>query len=241
MTCISPPELNDRQLLAFVDGEAGQEIVAHVEACPHCRQKARRLARLQNRLTAQLLRVTCPSPERLGEYHLGLLSRARSDAIAQHLAVCVRCADEVAQLAGYLEALTPSLELSRLEQVQDRVSVLIGRLTVAGEPYGGLTPALAGIRGTDEAPLLYQADGVQLIVDVQEDADQPERRAIFGLVAGVDDAAGLEAHLWRQDRPITTAPVDELGNFVISGLERGHYDLIISGPAVELHVRALEI
>ena len=78
MTCIQPPPLNEIELLVYLDGEADQEISAHIEECPHCRERAAKLARVQDRLSKVLFRVTCPDPVELGEYHLGLLAGERA-------------------------------------------------------------------------------------------------------------------------------------------------------------------
>ncbi|MFQ5856036.1 MAG: hypothetical protein ACE5LU_10370 [Anaerolineae bacterium] len=242
MTCTSPPELDDIQLLTYVDSEADQQVVAHIDRCPHCREKARRLARLQDRLTARLFRVTCPSPEELGEYHLQVLPSERADAVARHLAECPHCTHEVVQLKAYLRELAPTLEPSRLGQVKERARVLIAQLVSGGE--GGalpLAPVPAGIRGEEEGPYIYQAGDVQIAIEVQDDTDQPHRRVILGLVTGTEDTRVLEAHLWQADQSLVTVPVDDLGNFVIPHLVRGDHELIISGPDMEIHIQSLEV
>ena len=86
MACISPPELGDTALLTFIDGEADSQVRAHVEQCAHCREKARRLARLQARLTGLLYRITCPTTAALGEFHLGILPSEEALAVDRHLA-----------------------------------------------------------------------------------------------------------------------------------------------------------
>lgn len=248
MACVSPPELGDRELLTYIDGEANQQVVAHLERCPHCREKARRLARLQDRLTARLYRFTCPSPMELGEYHLGVLPRDRAAAVARHLAECPHCTREVAQLKGYLAGLAPTLEPGPLEWVKERVRVLVARL-VGGGPEGDLlrrmkqtamAPAYAGIRGGEEGPHLYEADDVQVAVEIQDDAERQDRKALLGLVTGIDTRE-LKAHLWQAEQLVTTVSVDDLGNFVVSNLVSGNYELILSGPEVEIHIQALEI
>ena len=85
MDCITSPEPNDWELLAYIDGEVDGQVLAHLEQCPHCRERARRLTRLQDRLRARLYRVTCPSPAALGEYHLGILPPDQAAAVARHL------------------------------------------------------------------------------------------------------------------------------------------------------------
>ncbi|RME44392.1 MAG: hypothetical protein D6791_13280, partial [Chloroflexi bacterium] len=152
MVCAYPPELDEVQLLTYVDGEADRRVAAHVAQCSHCRERAERLARLQHRLTARLYRITCPPPEELGEYHLGMLPREQMAAVARHLDECPYCTQEVAQLREYLSELAPALELRPIERARERVKVLVARLVdrglgpaLPGQPAPA--PAYAGIRG----------------------------------------------------------------------------------------------
>lgn len=239
MPCVSPPEPDDGELLAYVDGVASPDLVAHVDRCPHCRQRAARLARLQNRLTAGLYRMACPTTEELGEYHLGALSPDRAAAVARHLTECPHCPREVAQLKEYLAELASEVEFSPLE----RVRVLVAQLVFGEEGAAGVgrpAPAYAGVRGEEEGPLLYRAADAQIALEVQDDAARRDRKLLLGLVTGLETRE-LEAHLWRGDERIITVPVDELGNFVIAGLVPGRYELILSGPAVEIHIQDLDV
>lgn len=248
-TCVSSSELNDSELLAYLDGEANDQVVAHLEQCQHCRERASHLAHLQDRLTARLYRITCPSPEELGEYHLGMMPSDRAEAVTQHLAECPHCTREVAQLRDYLAELAPDRELGPLErvkdQVEERVRVLVARLVSGGpgsSPSGqpALAPAHAGIRGEEGGLYLYQADDVQIAIEIQDDAKRPGRKAILGLTMGPESSEGL-AFLWRAERRIAVVPVDELGNFVIPDLTPGSYELFLGGPEVEIHIQELQI
>ena len=245
MACVSPPELNDRELLTYIDGEADQQVVAHLERCSHCREKAHRLARLQDRLTTRLYRFTCPSPVELGEYHIGLLPRDQAAAVARHLAECPRCTREVAQLKDYLAELAPALEPSPLERIKERARVLVARLVNGGLEAGllgqpALAPAYAGLRGEEKEPTLYQADDIQVAIEIQEDAEQPDRKVLLGLVIGTGPS-GVEAHLWQADQHVAVVSVDELGNFVIPDLAPGSYELILSGSEIEIHMQDLQV
>jgi hypothetical protein len=245
MACVSPPELNDRELLTYIDGEADQQVVAHLERCSHCRQKAHRLARLQDRLTARLYRFTCPSPVELGEYHVGVLPRDQAAGVARHLAECPHCTREVTQLKDYLAELAPALGPSPLERIKERARVLVARLVNGGWEAGllgqpALAPAYAGVRGEEREPYLYQADDIQVAIEIQEDAEQPDRRVLLGLVIGTEPS-GVEAHLWQADQRVAVVPVDELGNFVIPDLAPGSYELILSGPEIEIHIQDLRV
>ncbi len=129
-SCIIPPELDDRQLLAYLDGKADKETVSHLQRCVYCRQKAEKLDRFQKDLTARLYRHTCPSPMELGEYHLRLLPPSQMLVIAQHLRECPQCTREVAQLGSFLGDPSPNPDTSLVGQAK----LLIARLAGPQEP-----------------------------------------------------------------------------------------------------------
>ena len=86
MTCMSPQRIADRDLLAYLDGEAGSEIEQHLAGCADCRERSLALANLDRNLSARLHRIGCPPPEELGEYHLQLLADDRAHEIRRHVA-----------------------------------------------------------------------------------------------------------------------------------------------------------
>lgn len=239
MSCTSPPELADWELLTFIDAQANHRVATHLEHCSHCLEKAHRLARLQNRLTAMLYRLSCPPSIELGKFYLGLLPPPGATAITQHLARCPHCTRETAQLESFMAALAPDLELSSLDrlraQFEERIKVRLARPVL-----GGMTPAFGGVRGDQEGPFVFQADGVQVIIEVQDDSEQPGHKFLVGLVTGMD-APDLKARLWRSDQCVATAAVDDLGNFVFLNLAPGSYVLTLSDPDVEIHIPALEL
>lgn len=245
MTCTNPPRLGDKELLAYVDGEADHRVISHVEQCSYCSERAECLAHWQTHLTAQLYRHTCPSSLELGEYHLGLLAQDRAMAISQHLDECLHCTSEVTQLRDYLGALAPSLETGLLERAKGQVRVLIARLVSGGEGRSllagpALAPAYAGVRGEEAGPYLYEAEDIQIAIEVQDDAEQPDHKAILGLTLGPEPAGGF-AFLWQARQRVAVVPVDDLGNFVIPDLAPGSYELILSGPEAEIHIQELQI
>jgi hypothetical protein len=193
-------------------------------------------------MTAQLYRITCPDPTELGEYHLGVLPAEQAEPIAGHLVECPHCRREIAQLKDYLAELEPSLGLDLVDQVLDRVRVLVARL-VSGGPLSqpALAPAFAGVRGEEQEPLLYQAQDVQVMLEIQEEADRPDHRTLLGLVVGLPTPQEFAAYLWAAEQLLATAPVDELGNFVLPDLIRGRYELMLSGPKTGIHIQDLDI
>lgn len=240
--CISPPELSDLTLLTYLDGQASPQVAEHLRRCEHCRERAQRLAHLEGRLTAWLYRLTCPSALDLGEYHLGLLSSEQARAVREHLRECPHCSREVAQLESYLSALAPSLEPNPLGQALDRVQVWVARLIGGSAPRApALAPAMAGLRGQEQAPLTYQAGDLQVLIEIQQDPDQPAHNVILGLIVGLGESQRLEAGLWHGGQRVMTVPVDELGNFVLPRVPPAIYELILSGPTTEIHIQELHV
>lgn len=237
MNCISPPELDDRQLLAYIDGDADHQVATHLAQCPYCREKARHLSHWQNQLTAKLYRINCPSSIELGDYHLGLLPTAQTVSIAQHVSDCPHCKREVAQLRDYLRGeLAPASEVGPME----RAKVLIARLVGGpGEPgldgRLALAPVLAGIRGEAKGPLTLEADGILIVLDVQLAAEG--RVTILGQVAADDQDHwnGASVELRQSGVPQMMAVIDDLGAFRCEGLPPGPTEILIipsSGSAV---------
>ncbi len=225
-----------------MDGNADQQVLAHLARCPYCRDRAQQLAGWQDRLTARLYRLTCPASEELGEYHLGLLSPDQASAIRQHLKECPHCTREVFQLESYLRVLAPTIEFTPLERVKVLIAKLIsggaGDDRQLGRP--AFTPVLAGVRGGEEGPSVFQVDDVQIAIEIQEDAEQAGAKIVLGLVTGLD-SSGLNVILRQADQIVATTSVDRSGNFLIPRLQPGNYHLSLIRPEVEIHVQSLEL
>ena len=245
MTCEFPPELDDYRILTYLDGEAGSGVADHLKVCPHCRAKAARLQRMEGYLAAAAYRRSCPTPDELGEYQLGLLKRKRAAGITAHLEVdrCPHCAREMAQLRSFLGELAPASEPSLLKGAVEQVRVVVaGLLGGAPGPFPALqpAPAAAGLRGDNAATRIFAAEEVEIIVGVQSDTEAPDRLVLLGLITGVD-SVGYSVHVWQDGRLIAAAPVDEGGNFIVSDLIPAGYELVLSGPGREIYIEELKI
>jgi hypothetical protein len=134
------------------------------------------------------------------------------------------------------------VEIDRLERARVLIAELVrGVQGLAQSPALAPAPAFAGLRGGEAEPLVYQADEFQIAIEVQRDAAQQDRYVLLGLVMGAGIPDDLEADLWRADAVLATAPVDELGNVVMSGLAAGQYELVLSGREVEIHIQGLKV
>jgi hypothetical protein len=65
-------------------------------------------------------------------------------------------------------------------------------------------------------------------------------KSILGLVIGGVDVLH-QVELWQDGRSIVQTTIDDLGNFVFSGVKSGSYDLILSQKAAEIHVQAFNV
>ena len=188
------------------------------------------MAFLESFLISTLYRFACPEPQELGEYHLGMLARDRTEQIQTHLQDCPRCTQEVGQLHEYLESLKEDLEIP----LSARIKTWIARLLPADGFGGGLMP-VAGLRGNAAQVIAYQAGDAQLSLLVQEDPQQPEYRSVLGLLIGAPPE-NAQAILFQKNRQLQSVNVDELGNFVFPGVKKGQYELLLRGTSFEIDV-----
>lgn len=213
-------------LTAYLDGEVSAATRAQIEADVEAMAWVRALESADSQLS-QLSHRPRPTQLQIGEAELGLAPAVdlRYEPVAQ------RQADLLRQFWTDLEA-APVEQPSLLE----RARVLIAEL-LTGD---GAQPALAlGLRGTQEG--VYAVGDYQVVVETDEDFDDPTRRVLTGLVMGLEEADATAA-LWRSDASKKlTAALDEFGNFTFSQLESGQYELIITGQLLTIHVPNLEL
>ncbi|MDH5506706.1 MAG: zf-HC2 domain-containing protein [Anaerolineae bacterium] len=228
-------------LLAYLDGEIGPELKAQIEASPADLHHAHNLAQTQKELTTQLYRVDCPASILLGEYHLGVISPEQRDSIKQHLVSCPHCARELGHLALTLDDSTPNEEQSAFQTIKTITAELISRALDEFSQAGiGRAPAF-GLRGASEEEIyVYEADGVQIVIDLQEDTERPGHKSLLGLVTGLA-AQQFKIEMLLDDKVIARANIDELGNFVIASIPPDEYQLNISGPEVEIRILTLKV
>jgi len=232
MKCITSPALDDTQIISYVEGEADDAIVAHMKECPYCAERASQLTLFQKRLRTQLYRSTCPSSIELGDYHLGLLLDSQKLVVAQHIRGCPHCRREIAELEEFLAE--PDMQPDLLRTAK----VLFARL-VGGS---GSTPAFGALRGEAKGPLVFEADGIVITLDVQP---KPNRWAsILGQVAAEDQDqwTGAFVKLQQADGPELAASLDDLGAFAFETIPAGSIELkITSANGIEVQIPKIDI
>lgn len=240
MTCIIPPELLDATLLKFLDGEAEQQVERHLKECEYCRTRARALARLQGRLTKSLYRFECPTPSMLGEYHMRLLPRDAEEQVRTHLERCPHCSAEVARLESYLESMRGDLEVSQVERAKVWVARLVSGVEGALGPGPQFAPALAGLRGDEQEPLIFMVEDAQIALDVHADEQSPGNSVLIGLVTGLD-VEGWRAGIWQEMGLVAKAPIDPGGNFLFHDLPTGEYDIVLSDAETDIYIPRVKV
>src|SRR6185503_15377892 len=214
MDCVSPPELDDRHLWSYVDGEADHKTMLHLKRCEHCSEKAKALAQLQVRVKSRLYRINCPSSLELGEYHLRILPSPQMLVIAQHVRECPHCEAEVAQLENFLKDLTADVKPGFPETVR----VLVARLVGGSGERAAPMPAL---RGERKGPIILEADGVLITLDVESGSNG--QVSILGQVAADEQDQWTNAlvELQQADKPPMTTSLDDLGAFRFEAVRPG--------------------
>ena len=234
MNCLFPPELDDKQLLAYLDNPAADPVTAeHLEKCPYCRQKAKELDLFQNRLTRRLYRSTCPSPIELGQYSLQkeyeqrgdhdwrMLSAPQMLVIGQHLRECPLCTQELAELENFLP---DDVDLV------SKIKVVIARWIGGPAENSSSVPAFGALRGESQGAYTFEADGVVITLDAQLGANG--QVSVSGQVAGdqQDQWTGVKVELRYDDKPPLSASLDDLGAYQFEGVSPAWIMLAIASP-----------
>lgn len=242
MPCYMPPEIDATELLAFVNGDAGDRVAEHLRLCDHCRARAEAIASQEGRLTSLLYRFDCPSSQELGEYQLGMMDATRKASIDEHLGWCLHCSQELEQLDSFLDELEPDIAPAPLQAVRTLVAQLVSRSRQALDRLqpDPLRPAMAGVRGTAQGPLVFEAEDAQISIRITPDEQTPGTYKALGLIIGAD-LINAKVYLWRGGTQVASAAVDDLGAFELGDLVSGIYQLILSSQAGEVQIPRLEV
>lgn len=204
--------------------------------------------------------MKCPSFEQLLDYIDRLLSAPEAARIEGHLTTgCRECRqgvewyERVRVVAASDDSAAPppwvlkrALRIFEVRLSRPRLAERIGQ-TVASLVFDSLArPALAGTRSTESAnrQLLYRAG--EYSIDLQV-ADAAQSRAeLIGQVlregeVAFDSVAGLKLELAAEGKPSRSTVTDQMGEFAISSIECGVYDLRIEMPEGSVTIPGLPI
>lgn len=223
--CIDPGRVSPIDLVAFADGDAPDWLVQHVRGCSFCAAQVRDFARTERRLRGLFYRAECPSPQRLGEYDLNLLSPEDRLVVAAHVLDCPRCVDELRTLRGFMaDDLDEALGANPLPR---RIQRIIARFIPASP-----RAAYAGLRGAAHTSAqTFRAGDVTISMEWR-----PGSRAGLATLVGLvlsDIGTNVEEREIRlirvadpsADGSPRTERTDDLGNVLFDDLPPGSYRL----------------
>lgn len=221
-----PPPLSDDEISAVLDGSADDDVMRHVALCPDCARRVAVARRLETALARRLNRWDCPPPQALGEFHLNLLGEREARAIREHIDGCPHCQAELRELSVFLEnglhedskAIAPAAGRSRRPVSLGLPHILLGTLQ-------SRRPALA-LRGTGEEPVIIEAGGLTLYLQVEPRAGRP---VLLGQLAGdnLESWVGALVQFWQGGALRATAEVDDLGTFRCEAIALQPFELHI--------------
>jgi hypothetical protein len=188
--------------------------------------------------------MKCPSFERLIDYLDNRLPEAKAASVATHLATCCAACGEkrdwyqqVRLVAASDDTVEPppwvlkrAVRIFDTQRHRPRLAKRIGEAiaSLVFDSFAG--PALAGVRSTEtaERQLLYRAGDYS--IDLQIAPSERARADLIGQVLKESDSSyesvsGLKLDIARDAKVVFSAVTNELGEFKISGMELGVYDL----------------
>lgn len=227
-------DLPDSLLLAYLDGEVDAATAKSIESNAQAQTRLQELTRLRKRISERL--PYRPTSLEIGEYELGLLPKEKAQQVEAYLKQHPHARGEQQLLHDFLAELDAQPE-SEEADVFERVRLLIAEIVQADDT--ALQPA-AGMRGIVEG--VYRAGDAQIVIELDVDTNNPAQKSLTGLLLGIE-SSNLRAELWQEEQMGQTAVLDEFGNFIISGIIPGIYQLIIRGdnPPLEIHIQALQV
>jgi hypothetical protein len=223
--CVNPAEIEEGDLMAYVDGEADQRVVNHIRRCAFCAEKAEAYGRIQETLRAVLHRTSCPSPETLGDFYLNVLPPGQKLVMAKHLRDCPHCARE---LEEYSITSPEDISLGVMEHLKETITSVIEALLIPPRPQP------AAVRGRAAHQWFYRADDLNILSGFQPSAGRrgtlsgviiPRGARSGDLAQRLSPLVGTQIGLFKQDEPMRSEPVNELGHFVFEDIPPGEYDL----------------
>ena len=247
-----PPHLlhEDDLVIAAWDANAlTAEARQHLAECPTCSERAVSYRRLGKQLTTQLYRWDCPTTQEISDFAAGALKGKRRRALASHFRRCPRCSEELQVSLEFLApAASPSLAPLPLPLPETTRPRLIARLLPQRAPGAGL----AGVRGGETGdgwPRQYEVEGISLSLHRAAPAAGSSGAMLLGLISRAEAAPdvfeGVEVRLRAAgvlDEPaLIVEQIDDLGNFMLSPVPTGQFDLLIALPQGDLVIEGLEL
>lgn len=240
-------EFTDQILWAYLEGQVDAALVAQIEADSQALARTHELIRGRQKRLQSLRAPEEISSIELGAYHLGVLPKKRARAVAAYLKQHPGRVGELGVLDSYLAemegelppATEPESTPTWWERVGEGIKVVMANLVPLGQQQQ--QPAFR-LLGDEYEQKIYQAGEVEVLIQVEDDEEVPNRKALLGLIMGIEPE-GLVAHLWQVNPPreVAVVEVDEFGNFIMPSLKPATYELILSNGETEIHIQDIKV
>lgn len=203
--------------------------------------------------------MKCPGFERLIDYLDGQLSADWSESMAAHLASgCGKCAanrqwyEHVRTIAASDDTVDPPFWVTRrAHQLFDR-EMKPGLIERVGNAIASLLfdsfaqPSIAGVRSTETASrqLLYSADIYS--IDLQISPSDKSNATVMGQILRKDDfrfesVSKIPLSLVQSGEAVLSTVTNEAGEFVLTDIGCGEYDLLIDTRDICITVNGLPV
>jgi hypothetical protein len=230
--CQFPPPLDDLELIAALEDDASEAVLAHLQECPSCAGRAREYRIIQDILRKQLFRKLCPSSDHLLAFYQRVLNPDRYVAIADHLIDCPYCARELRLLDRVARLPIPNLPARRVV------------LNLEAPRLRPLAEAIYG-RSARSTPsyYVYRYEDTQLTLSVERThhSVHPTINGLLVIGNAVAAQPGATASLLNENGIIASAPLDELGCFWLHNIPIGCHDLSLRLSDREIVVEHLNL
>lgn len=204
--------------------------------------------------------MKCPSFERLIDYLDNRLSEAEANGVAAHLAgKCAACAEsrdwyqQVRVVARADDSVEPpawvlkhALKIFDTQGHKPKLAARFGQAIASLVFDSFALPALAGVRSTEASnrQLLYRA--ADYSIDLQIAPAEHAGAVLMGQLlreseASFESVSGLKLDIARGGEVFFSTVTDEMGEFQVSGIEQGRYDLRVELPDGCITVRDLPV
>ena len=203
--------------------------------------------------------MNCPGFEKLIDYLDSQIASAEAETVKAHLESCHQCTavaqwyEKVRAIADSDEMIEPpswvarrAIRLFENRRSQPGLKEKLGRLVASLIFDSQAQTAIAGVRSTEtlNRQLLYEADNYS--IDVQISLSEEPRAGLVGQILRKDDlqfesVSRIPLDLIREGQTIRSTLTSETGEFSISEIDFGEYDLRIDLLDVSITVAGLPV
>ena len=161
--------------------------------------------------------------------------------VAKHLRECSHCAQE---LEEYSITSPEGVSLGLMEHLKETITGVIEALLIPPRPQP------AAVRGRAAHQRFYRADDLNVLIGFQPSSGH--RGTLSGVIIPrwawsgdlaqrLTSLAGTQIGLFRQDEPMGSEHVNELGHFVFEDILPGKYDLTFDWQGQMILISRIEV